>query len=74
MAQQGPPLADVSYGKDLTPAKLTMLQWRATHPCVYGQHKLDLVGYEKEGEGTWGWEGVGIICEKLGEELEVTDD
>lgn len=40
-----------------------MFQWFALHPCVYGQHKPDWIGYktkqaekdrELEGVGEWG--------------------
>lgn len=28
----------------MTPSKLTTLQWKVTHACIYEKHKFDLVG------------------------------
>ena len=33
-----------------------VLQWMVTHPRVHGQHKLDLIGLEKQREEWHGYE------------------
>lgn len=33
----------------MTPSKLTTLQWKVTHACIYEKHKLDLVGKVQRG-------------------------
>lgn len=48
------------FYKDGTAGKSAMLQWMAPQPGIYGQHRLELMGYyfQKKKEGTkLGWEG-----------------
>lgn len=44
------------FFKDVIPDRSAALQWKATHPRVYGQHKLHLMGKKKKEERQY-WVG-----------------
>jgi len=41
-----------SCSKDVSPGRITGLQWKVAHPRVYREHKLYLVGLKKKKDKT----------------------